>query len=246
MRANYTLTRLYVDAPLAAEAELILPKDQAHYLANVLRKSEGDGVRVFNGKDGEWRAEISELSKKSASITIKEPLRPPQPAPDIWLCFAPVRKHRNAFIIEKATELGASKLQPVVTQRTQFPRFKIDKMRAQIIEAAEQTERLDLPRAEIPISLTEMLSGWDDKNRTLIFADEGGDAKPALDALQTLSAPAAILIGPEGGFDDKERDMLRSKPYVTPVSLGPRILRADTAALSLLTLWQAVQGDWQV
>ena len=245
MRANYTLTRLYVNAPLTAEAELTLPKEQAHYLANVLRKSAGDEVGVFNGKDGEWRAEISDIGKKSASIIITKQLRAPQSAPDIWLCFAPVRKHRNTFIIEKATELGVARLQPVVTARTQFPRLKIEKMRAQIIEAAEQTERLDLPRAEHPISLTEMLSGWDDKKRTLIFADEGGDAKPALDALESLSAPAAILIGPEGGFDDKEREMLRSKPYVTPVSLGPRILRADTAALSLLTLWQAVQGDWQ-
>lgn len=226
-------------------AEMSLLEKDVHYLVNVLRKKEGDTLRVFNGRDGEWLAEIFSLSKRYGDLRIIKQLREPQPAPDIWLCFAPVRKHRNTFIIEKATELGVAKLQPVITQRTQFPRLKIDKMRAQIIEAAEQTERLDLPIAEVPISLTEMLSGWDSKGRTLIFADEGGDAKPALEALQTLSAPAAILIGPEGGFDDKEREMLRSKPYVTPVSLGPRILRADTAALSLLTLWQAAQGDWQ-
>jgi len=133
---------------------------------------------------------------------------------------------------------------PVVTKRTQFPKLKLGKMRLQIIEAAEQTERLDLPKADVPISLIEMLSGWD-KKRTLIFADETGDAATAQEVLTDLKGPAAILIGPEGGFDPKERDMLRSKPYITPVSLGPRILRADTAALSLLTLWQAVQGDWR-
>ena len=245
MRANYTLTRLYMAESFSENAEMSLLEKDVHYLVNVLRKKEGDTLRVFNGRDGEWLAEIFSLSKRYGDLRIIKQLRKPQPAPDIWLCFAPVRKHRNTFIIEKATELGVAKLQPVITQRTQFPRLKIDKMRAQIIEAAEQTERLDLPIAEVPISLTEMLSGWDSKGRTLIFADEGGDAKPALEALQTLSAPAAILIGPEGGFDDKEREMLRSKPYVTPVSLGPRILRADTAALSLLTLWQAAQGDWQ-
>jgi len=245
MRANYTLTRLYMAESFSENAEMSLLEKDVHYLVNVLRKKEGDTLRVFNGRDGEWLAEIFSLSKRYGDLRIIKQLREPQPAPDIWLCFAPVRKHRNTFIIEKATELGVAKLQPVITQRTQFPRLKIDKMRAQIIEAAEQTERLDLPIAEVPISLTEMLSGWDSKGRTLIFADEGGDAKPALEALQTLSAPAAILIGPEGGFDDKEREMLRSKPYVTPVSLGPRILRADTAALSLLTLWQAAQGDWQ-
>ena len=244
MRANYTLTRLYVEAALSMDADIELPKDQAHYLGNVLRKGVGDAVRVFNGRDGEWRAEIVSVSKKSASLRVLEQLRKPHAVPDIWLCFAPVRKHRNAFIIEKATELGVSKLMPVVTKRTQFPRLKLDKMRAQIIEAAEQTERLDLPKAQIPISLTEMLSGWD-KTRTLIFADEAGDAKPAQDVLQKLTGPAAILIGPEGGFEPKEREILRSKSYVTPVSLGPRILRADTAALSLLTLWLAVQGDWR-
>lgn len=244
MRENYTLTRLYVAEVFAKDAEMSLLDKDVHYLINVLRVKEHDYIRVFNGRDGEWLAQIFSLGRRHGDIRIVKQLREPQTCPDIWLCFAPVRKHRNNFIIEKATELGVAKLQPVITARTQFPRLKIDKVRAQIIEAAEQTERLDLPIAEVPISLTEMLSGWDNKNRTLIFADEGGDATPALEALQTLCAPAAILIGPEGGFDDKEREMLRSKSYVTPVSLGPRILRADTAALSLLTLWQAAQGDW--
>jgi len=244
MRENYTLPRLYVEADLSPGKDIALSKEQAHYLINVLRKHEGDHIRVFNGRDGEWRAEIRSASKRSTALQVTKKLREPQTAPDIWLCFAPVRKHRNTFIIEKATELGVARLMPVVTKRTQFPKLKLGKMRLQIIEAAEQTERLDLPKADVPISLIEMLSGWD-KKRTLIFADETGDAATAQEVLKDLKGPAAILIGPEGGFDPKERDMLRSKPYITPVSLGPRILRADTAALSLLTLWQAVQGDWR-
>jgi len=163
--------------------------------------------------------------------------------PDITLCFAPVRKHRTAFIIEKATELGVRTLQPVITARTQFPKFNVDKARAQAIEATEQTERLDIPTINAPVQLldlTEALRG----DYSLIFADEAGDARGAMEALQDINGPAAILIGPEGGFTPQEREMLRAKSYVTPVSLGPRILRADTAALSLLTLWQAVKGDW--
>lgn len=243
MRENYTLTRLYVAEAFSEGADISLAEKHVHYLANVLRKKEGDTVRVFNSRDGEWLASISSLTKKYGDLRIIKQLQQAQAAPDIWLCFAPVRKHRNAFIIEKATELGVARLCPVVTQRTQFPRLKPDKMRAQIIEAAEQTERLDLPDVEIPISLIEMLSGWN-KMRSLIFADESGEAPPAKEALQTLQAPAAILIGPEGGFTPEERRLLQSKKFVTRVSLGPRILRSDTAALSLLTLWQALQGDW--
>ena len=245
MRENYTLTRLYIDAPLSAGASLDLPKDQAHYLVTVLRKSVGDSVRVFNGDNGEWRAGISSASKRAVTLTVTERLRPPQPCPDITLCFAPVRKHRKAFIVEKATELGVTKLQPVITARTQFPKLNLDKMRAQAIEAAEQTERLDIPDIAGPISLYDMLDSKMSDD-ALIFADEAGDAEPALDVLMGLERdkPTTLLIGPEGGFTPEERDMLRSKDYVHPVSLGPRILRADTAALSLLTLWQAVRGDW--
>jgi len=169
-------------------------------------------------------------------------LREPKASPDITLCFAPIRKHRTTFIIEKATELGVKTLRPVITARTQFPKFNTEKANLQAIEAAEQTERLDIPDVKEPQKLTEMIEGWGD--RTLIFADEAGDAFRALNALGTLNGPAAILIGPEGGFTPQERDQLRTQSFVKPVSLGPRILRADTAALSLLTLWQAVQGDW--
>lgn len=244
MRENYTLTRLYMDAELTSGASIKLSKDQAHYLSGVLRMDEGGELRIFNGTQGEWKSVVTQISRKGGALLITDQLREPKACPDIWLCFAPVRKNRNAFILEKATELGVARLQPVVTARTQFAKLRLDKMHAQIIEAAEQTERLDLPELEDNIDLTKLLADWP-SDRTLIFADEGGDAVPALEALQTLKGPAAILIGPEGGFTDKERDMLRAHASVTPVTLGPRILRADTAALSMLTLWQAVNGDWK-
>ena len=244
MRENYTLTRLYVDDSLHAGAELNLPKDHVHYLLNVLRMSKGDNLRLFNARDGEWRAGITSLSKRIASLTVTEQLREPQPVPDIWLCFTPIRRHRNAFILEKATELGVGVLQPVLTQRTQFGKLKLDKLSSQIIEAAEQTERLCLPELREPQTLNDILAEWD-VNRTLIVADEGGDCPQALDVLQDLSGPAALLIGPEGGFTPKEREHLKAQIFVKSVSLGPRILRADTAALSMLTLWQAAQGDWR-
>ncbi|NNE56964.1 MAG: 16S rRNA (uracil(1498)-N(3))-methyltransferase [Hellea sp.] len=243
MRPNYTLTRLYVDADLATGMDIVLPKEQAHYLANVLRMDGGGELRVFNGRDGEWKAVVTNITRKKAELKISERLRAPQACPDIWLCFAPVRKHRNAFILEKATELGVAVLQPVVTARTQFAKLKLDKMQSQIIEAAEQTERLDLPQLNPSTTLEKLLQEWQSK-RILIFADEAGDAKPALETLQNISGPAALLIGPEGGFSDEERRLLRARSFVRPVSLGPRILRADTAALALLTLWQAAQGDW--
>jgi len=247
MRENYTLTRLYIETALTQGADVSLSKEQAHYLGTVLRKSESDDLRLFNGSSGEWRAEITQLSRKGGTVRLQEQLRAPKTCPDIWLCFAPVRKHRNNFIIEKATELGVSEFHPLITERTQFSRLNIDKARLQAIEAAEQTERLDVPKIHDVAGggIDSYLETWD-ANRHLIFADEAGDAAPALTALQNMPrGPAAVLIGPEGGFSPKERDILRAQTFVTPVSLGPRILRADTAALSLLTLWQAVQGDWE-
>jgi len=243
MRENYTLTRIYLDGELSAGARFELPRDQAHYLTNVLRLGTGDELRVFNGRDGEWKARVSDVSRKKCVIYMAELLRAPKPSPDIWLCFAPLRKHRNGFILEKGTELGAAVFQPVVTARTQHAKLRLDKMNAQIIEAAEQTERLDLPELKETVDLAKMLDCWP-KDRTLIFADEAGDAKPALDVLSKLKGPAALLVGPEGGFTDEERALLRDHKFVTPVTLGPRILRADTAALSMLTLWQAAKGDW--
>ena len=245
MRENYTLSRLYLEADLSGGAELTLSKEQAHYLGTVLRKSAGDALRIFNGRDGEWKAELIEVSKRAASLRVGEQLRPPQKCPDITLAFAPVRKHRTAFIVEKATELGAARLQPLQTARTQFPRFNIDKARLQAIEAAEQTERLDIPEI-LPMlrgGLNDYIGGWNFAG-PLIFADESGDCPPAAQVLKDLKGPTTLLIGPEGGFTGEERNLLRAQDFVRPVSLGPRILRADTAALSLLTLWQALCGDW--
>jgi 16S rRNA (uracil1498-N3)-methyltransferase len=243
MRENYALPRLYIDAALAQGAVIELSQAQSHYLFAVLRKRLGDSVRVFNGPGGEWRAQISTSEKRHVALRLIEQIRAPKACPDIMLCFALVKKQRNSFIAEKATELGASVLQPVITARTQFPKLNLDKMRTQIIEAAEQTERLDIPELKARISLADMLGEWDSP-RHLIFADEAGDCPPAMAAIAALTGPAAILIGPEGGFTEAEREMLRAHKFVVPVSLGPRILRADTAALSLLTLWQATHGDW--
>ncbi len=242
MREHYTLARLYVPETLCQDAGIDLPQSQAHFLGKVIRKNVGDLVRVFNGADGEWLANINLLSKRNAKIIILEQLRPAYTPPDVWLLFAPVKKARNHFIVEKATELGVVRLHPIMTGRTTSS-IKTDKMEAQIIEAAEQTERLDLPQVCAPLKLEQVLSGWD-PSRALIFADEEGGGQPAVEALANIKPPCAIIIGPEGGFTPEERDLLRSKKYVTPISLGPRILRADTAALSTLAIWQAVSGDW--
>lgn len=242
MRENYTLKRLFFEGPLKAGESVSLPKDQVHYLATVLRMNEGDEVRLFNGCDGEWLGRLSALSKRNAEIDLSKQLRAPTALPDVTLAFAPVKRHRTAFIFEKATELGVTRFEPVLTARTQFPKLNLDKARTQIIEAAEQTERLDIPALSKPEKLLDWLGQQSERN--VVFADEAGEAAPALEALKGVPAPVTLLIGPEGGFTEDEREALRAHRNVTVVSLGPRILRADTAALSLLSLWQAVQGDW--
>lgn len=255
MRENYTLVRLYLQAHddlspdvsahigLKPGAVIELSKPQCHYLVNVLRKGAGDELRVFNSQDGEWRAMLSTVSKKSAQLEIISQLRLPMASPDIGLYFAPLRKHRTAFIAEKAAELGAAYLQPVITQRTQFPKLNLEKMRLQVIEASEQTERLDIPQVKTPVSFDDMLTRAGE-GRIMFFADEAGGALPAADAIRQHAGKAGILIGPEGGFTPQEREQLLAAGSVVPISLGPRILRADTAALSVLTLWQSMHGDW--
>ncbi len=257
MRDHYTLARLYVQADLIQTesgegATLELSVAQGHYLLGVLRKRLGDSLRVFNGRDGEWRAQIAISDKRHAALRLIEPIREQKNCPDLMLCFAPIKPKRNSFVVEKATELGVSIIQPVITARTQAKALKLDKLRAQTIEAAEQTERLDIPTLRDALSLADMLGQWGAEEKTarpLIFADEAGGCASAMEALSGLGArgcmlPSAILIGPEGGFTEDERAMLRAHEFVVPVALGPRILRADTAALSLLTLWQSVIGDW--
>ena len=238
MRPNYTLPRLYLDAPLSGE--IALSKAHAHYLGTVLRKGEGERVRLFNARDGEWSAEVVSAAKRAMTVRVVERLREPHFVPDIRLLFAPIRKHRMSVVLEKATELGVRTLQPVITERTQFPKVNLERARAQIVEAAEQTERLDLPALHAPVPLFGAVG-----ERPVLFADEAGNAVQVWDALESVSTPLNILIGPEGGFAPAEREQLRALPNLHPVTLGPRILRADTAAIAMLTLVQARVGDWR-
>lgn len=256
--------RLHIADDLAPRAEITLDADQTHYLINVMRLAAGDAVRLFNGRDGEFAATILEARKRAAVLVAAERTRAQSAAPDLHLLFAPVKKTRTDFIVEKATELGVSALRPVFTRRTAAERVNVARMAALAREAAEQSERLDLPQVRAGEKLDAVLSGWgrSDPGRRLMFCDEAdggagtpwaasGEARPAASALAALTAaqreapqPWAVLIGPEGGFDPAERTRLRARADVVPVALGPRILRADTAAAAAITLWQAVLGDW--
>jgi 16S rRNA (uracil1498-N3)-methyltransferase len=240
MRAHYTLARLYIDAPLSGE--ITLEAEPTHYLTRVMRLGVGDAVRLFNGRDGEVCADITHVEKKTLTLTVTDTLRPAYTPPPITLFFAPLKRHRTATLLEKATELGVTRLQPVITARTQFPKLNLEKMRAQIIEAAEQTERLDLPQLDEAKPLIEAVSDYDS---SILMGDEGGDAAPMLAVLEGRTPPLGLLIGPEGGWSSEEREALRALDHITPISLGPRILRADTAAISMLSLAQAALGDWR-
>lgn len=243
LRPHYTLPRLYVPQSLQTDEGVSLPQPQSHYLSKVMRLKPGAQIRIFNSEDGEWLSEIETIEKRHVTVKMIEYLRSAVSTPDVWTLFAPVKKSRNDFIVEKATELGASHIQPVLTKRTTNPRVKRDRMQLQSIEAAEQTERMDIPSIGEAEKLEKLLESWDPK-RHLIFADEAGGGQAAIDALRAVKPPCAILIGPEGGFDPAERALLLALDFVTPVSLGPRILRADTAVAATLALWQAVSGDW--
>jgi 16S rRNA (uracil1498-N3)-methyltransferase len=234
-------TRLYVTGELG-DGKAVAPSDaQAHYLLHVLRARAGERLCLFNGRDGEWLAEITAAGKRGVTLTVVSRTAPQGEVPDIWLCFAPVKKTPADYLAQKATELGAARLQPVFTRRTIVTRVNEERLRANAVEAAEQSDRLSVPETPAPVTLEKLLASWP-KERRLYFCDEGGDAKP----LGTVAAPgpAAILTGPEGGFDPGERELLRGQSLVTPVTLGPRILRADTAALAALAVWQSVAGDW--
>jgi len=243
-------TRLHVEALLAAGALVDLPAPQAHYLTNVMRLKAGDGVCLFNGRDGEWRARIDAATRKSCRLVVDSLLRAQRDESDLWLLFAPLKKARTDYLAEKATELGASLLWPVYTRRTVAERVNLDRLRANAVEAAEQSERLTLPELREPAKLFDALHGWPAERR-LILCDESGRAKPIAEALTPLLTGAkpgdsyALLIGPEGGFAADELDALRKLPFVIPVGLGPRVLRADTAALAGLACLQALVGDWR-
>lgn len=233
--------RLYVDQPLGQGQPVALSQPQAHYLANVLRKGPGTPLALFNSRDGEWRAELAEINKRGAVAICKALAAPQRMPPDLWLVFAPIKKARTDFIVEKAAELGAARILPVQTEFTNSERIRQDRLQAHAVEAAEQCGGTYVPVVAELQPLARLLDHWP-TGRALIWADEMLADQSALSELP--AAPAAILIGPEGGFSDTERNRLRAMEHVHPLALGPRILRADTAAVAALTLWQSQRGDW--
>lgn len=238
------MIRLHVPLPLSTGAAVTPTLDQSRYLTQVMRLKAGDDLLVFNGQDGEWRCTIVEVLKKGTILKAQEQVRPQTFGPDLELIVAVVKKARVETIVEKAAELGTRRVRLTLTQRTNTDRIRLDRLDAIAEEAAEQTGRLDVPVIDDPVKLSDILDGWED-GRRLMFCDETGGL-PVMTALKdTARGPWAILIGPEGGFSPEERDRLRALPFTTAVSLGPRILRADTAAIAAMTLWQAAAGDWE-
>ena len=250
------MIRLFVTDPLSPGAVVEPSADQARYLMTVMRLGQGDTLLLFNGQDGEWRASVAEAAKRGCKLAVDSLQRPQSIGPDLDLVIALVKRARLETIVEKATELGVRRIRLAVTRRTQADHTNVARLQAIATEAAEQTGRLDVPAVLEPAKLERLLDGWE-AGRRLMFCDEAGDdpaqdwggtlgrARPALQALSgAANAPWAVLIGPEGGFAPEERERLRALPQVTPVTLGPRILRADTAAISALTLWQGMLGDW--
>ncbi|HWA47930.1 MAG TPA: 16S rRNA (uracil(1498)-N(3))-methyltransferase [Dongiaceae bacterium] len=245
------IPRLYVTQDLRVGAEIAAEERAQHYLRNVMRRGVGDPVVLFNGRDGEFAAEIARNDKRHVALKVTAKRREQDRVPDLWLCFAPLKKDAVDFLIEKGTELGVSVFQPVVTRRTVATRLNLERLTANAIEAAEQTERLTLPEIRPAIGFDALLQGWP-KDRRMILCAEAGPARPIADAFkaftgsETSVSPTnawAIFCGPEGGFHVSELDRLRDLDFVTPVGLGPRILRADTAALTALAVFQAILGD---
>ena len=238
------MIRLFVPNDLSAGAGVVPTVDQSRYLTSVMRLGVGAELLLFNGRDGEWRATIVESTKRGCLLKVEDQVRAMALGPDLDLIIAMVKRGRVETIVEKAAELGARRVRLAITRRTNVDFVKLGRLDAIAMEAAEQTGRLDVPDVVDPEKLDKILDAWDPARR-LVFCDEGGDARPAIAALAGTGGPAAILIGPEGGFAPEERERLRGLSYVTPVSLGPRILRADTAAICAMTLWQAAAGDWR-
>jgi 16S rRNA (uracil1498-N3)-methyltransferase len=242
---DFRTPRLYVDAPLSGGGEVLFDRDQANYLLNVLRLKGGDGVLLFNGRDGEWQASLTSATKRAAAAAVSTRTRAQPPAPDLHFLFAPLKHARLDYLVQKAVEMGVSLLQPVITRHTQVARVNVDRMRANVIEAAQQCGVLGIPHVAEPMPFSRIAEIAD---RLLIFCDEDADVADPVAALtgvrNGLAQPLCVLIGPEGGFAEDERLALGKLTKVVRIALGPRILRADTAAVAALTLVQAVLGDW--
>lgn len=235
--------RLFIDQPLAAGQEIALHQDQAHYLFAVMRLTPGAAILVFNGRDGEWLARIARLDRRGGTLNPEAQRAPQMDPPDLWLVFAPIKKARTDFIVEKAAEMGAARILPVQTEHTNSERIRQDRLQAHAVEAAEQCGGTFVPEVAGLVPLPRLLDGWDGRRR-ILWADEAL-AGPAATLAGLPRGPWAILIGPEGGWSDSERRRLAGMDCVTRISLGPRILRADTAAVASLALWQAALGDWE-
>jgi 16S rRNA (uracil1498-N3)-methyltransferase len=242
---DFRTTRLFCDVPLAGSAVLALGRGQTHYLKRVLRLKDGQEILVFNGRDGEWRATL-EGGAREVALRISERTRPQTAASDLHYLFAPLKSARLDYMVQKAVEMGVSQLRPVLTQHGQIARVNLERMRANAIEAAEQCGILCLPEIATPVPLAVALAAWRPE-RHLVFCDEAADVADPVAALDGLprAAPLAVLIGPEGGFSAEERTALLKLPHVVRLALGPRILRADTAAVAALALVQGVIGDWR-
>jgi len=245
MRANYKMQRLYVENDLQSDSQIEVASQAAHYLTHVLRLRDGDEILAFNGRDGEWKSRLKPEGKKRLFLEPFEQTRPQPPASDLIYCFAPLKQGRLDYMVQKAVEMGAGVLQPVLTQHTQVPKLGTDRIKANAIEAAEQCGVLSLPECREAIRFDRLIDQWDQTWR-LIFCDEGHESDDPLTILQGITpGPVALLIGPEGGFSESERQTLRKLPFVTAIPLGPRILRADTAAVAAIALVQSVLGDWR-
>ena len=247
-RYDYRSPRLYVAVPLASGTVITLEKPQAHYLRNVLRLKGGDSILVFNGQDGEWRATLSDADRRGRELSVQERTRVQTEPLDLHYLFAPLKHERLDYMVQKAVELGVSRLVPVITQHVQVTRVNLDRMRANVIEAAEQCGILHLAEVASPLTFAQMAANRDPE-RLLVFCDEDADVKDPVIALAAHQASAilrlAVLVGPEGGFTEEERAAVLRLQNVVRLALGPRILRADTAAVAALTLVQAVLGDWR-
>lgn len=247
-RTYKSFSRLYVEADLRAHATLTLGHDQTSYLVSVLRMKADDSVVLFNGRDGAWLARITDPHRKGVTVELTVQTAHQTSTPDLWFGFAPLKTGRLDYLVQKATEMGAGVIQPVITRYTQVSKLKVDKLAANIIEAAEQCEVLSVPTLAAETSLEDLLRTWRDTHglRRLVFCDEAAPSGSPTEQLDLLDGlPVGILIGPEGGFSVEERLLLLAQPFVIPVSLGPRILRADTAAVAALALVQATIGDWR-